>query len=44
MEAENLARFQKNFESLHSTVIFPKLIPDLVSIYTDTYDSTNVTV
>ncbi|KAG6546582.1 hypothetical protein Mapa_011771 [Marchantia paleacea] len=31
VEAENLARFQKNFESLHSTVIFPKLIPDLVS-------------
>ncbi|KAL2612019.1 hypothetical protein R1flu_023711 [Riccia fluitans] len=31
VEAENLARFQKNFESLNSTVVFPKLIHDLVS-------------
>lgn len=30
IEAENLARFHSNFESLNQTVIFPKLIPDLV--------------
>ncbi|KAL3683284.1 hypothetical protein R1sor_001306 [Riccia sorocarpa] len=30
-EASNLARFQKNFEGLNSTVIFPKLFHDLVS-------------
>ncbi|CAM6099488.1 unnamed protein product [Calypogeia fissa] len=31
VEAENLARFHQNFETLNETIIFPKLIPDLVS-------------
>lgn len=31
MEAINLLKFYKNFEGLHQTVVWPKLIPDLVS-------------
>jgi hypothetical protein len=31
VEAKNLLKFYKNFEGLHEKVIWPKLIPDLVS-------------
>ncbi|KAG0579209.1 hypothetical protein KC19_4G081900 [Ceratodon purpureus] len=31
VEAINLQRFYNNFEGLHKTVVWPKLIPDLVS-------------
>ena len=30
MEAINLQRFYNNFEGLHKTVVWPKLIPELV--------------